>query len=70
MNRKQSVKGGVWYIASKRLSKRGQKRSFFPTAGLLGSVAVPLIVKIAKPILKEVVGGRRPRRRRRCRRYA
>ena len=40
-----------------------------PIAGLLGSVAAPLIGEIAKPMLRKIVGGRKVKRRRR-RRYA
>ena len=69
MNRKQSVKGGVWYIGGGRRRKIGQKGFFLPIAGLLRSVAARLIGEIAKPILRKIVGGRRVTRRRR-RRYA
>ena len=41
MRRKQSVRGGV-----KRRRKRGGKGFFLPIAGLLGSVAAPLIGEI------------------------
>ena len=63
--RKQSVRGGVWHLGDKRRRrrKRRQKGFFLPIAGLLGSVAAPLIGEIAKPILKKIVGGRRRRRR-------
>ena len=61
MRRKQSVRGGVWNLGGKRRRKRRQKGGFLPIAGLLGSVAAPLIGEIAKPILKKIVGGRRRR---------
>ena len=64
MRRKQSVRGSVWHLGGKRRRRKsGQKGGFLPIAGLLGSVAAPLIGEIAKPILKKVVGGRRRRRR-------
>ena len=69
MNRKQSVKRGVWYIGGRRRKRRGQKGAFLPIAGLLGSVAAPLISEITKPILRKIVAGRKFKRRRR-RRYA
>ena len=70
MNRKQSVKGEVWYTGDRRRRTRGQKGFFFlPIAGLLGSVAVLLIGEIAKPILRKIVVGRRVERRC-CQRYA
>ena len=47
----------------RRRRKRGQKGFFLPIAGLLGSVAAPLIGEIAKSILKKIVGGKRRRRR-------
>ena len=69
MKRKQSVKKGVWYIGGRRRRTRGQKGVFFPIAGLLGSVAAPLIGEIAKPILRKIVGSKRVKRKR-LRRYA
>ena len=69
MNRKQSVKRGVWYIDGRRRKQRGQKGEFLPIAGLLGSVTAPLIGEIAKPILRKTVGSRQVKRRHR-RRYA
>ena len=69
MNRKQSVKRGVWYIGGRRRRQRRQKGEFLPIAGLLGSVAAPLIGEIAKPILRKIVGSRKVKRRHR-RRYA
>ena len=47
----------------RRRRKRGQKGVFLPIAGLLGSVAAPLIGEIGKPISKKIVGRRRWRRR-------
>ena len=64
MNRKPSVKRGVWYIGGRRRRRRGQKGEFLPIAGLLRSVAAPLIGEIAKPILRKIVGGRKVKRRR------
>ena len=66
MKRKQSVRNVVWHIGRRCRSRREQKGGgggVFPIAGLLGSVATPLIDEIAKPILKKIVGGRRHRRR-------
>ena len=68
MNRKQSVKGGVYYIGGRRRRTRGQKGGFLPIAGLLGPVAAVLIGEIAKPIQRRIVGGTRVKRRS-CRRY-
>ena len=65
MNRKQLVKRGVWYIGGRRSRWRGQKGGFLPIAGLLGSAAVPRIAKIAKLILRKIIGGRKVKRRRR-----
>ena len=63
MRRKQSARGGVWHLGGKkRRRKRGQKGGFLPIAGLLGSVAAPLISEIGKPISKKIVGRRRRRR--------
>ena len=45
------------------------KKGVLPIAGLLGSVAAPLIGEIAKPILRKIVGSKMVKRRRR-RRYA
>ena len=53
MNRKQSVKGELWYIGDRRRRTRGQKGFFLPIAGMLGSAAVLLISEIAKPILRK-----------------
>ena len=64
MNRKQSVKRGVWYVRDRRRRTRRQKGRFLPIAGLLGSVAAQLIGEIAKPILRKIFAGRRIRRRR------
>ena len=64
MNRKESVKRGVWYIGGRRTRRRGQKGGFLPIDGLLESVASPLIGEIAKPILRKIVGGRKAKRRR------
>ena len=65
MRRKRSVSEGVWHLGGKRRRrrKRGEKGVFLPIAGLLSSVAAPLISEIAKLILKKIVGGRRRRRR-------
>ena len=64
MNRKQSVKRGVWYIVGRRRRQRGQKGGFLPIAGILGSVAAPRIDEIAKPILINIVGCRKVKGRR------
>ena len=69
MNRKQSVKRGVWYIGGRCRRRRRQQGGFLPIAGLLRSVAAPLISEITKPILRKIVGSRRVTRRCR-RRYA
>ena len=69
MNTKQSAMGRVWHTGGRCRRTRGQKGGFLPIAGLLGSVAAPLRVETAKPILRKIVGGRRIRRRHR-RRYA
>ena len=63
MDRKQSVKGGVYYMGGRRRRTRGQKGGFLPIAGLLGPVAAVLIGEIAKPIQRKIVGGRRIKRR-------
>ena len=68
MDRKQSVKGGVYYIGGRRRRTRGLKGGFLPIAGLLGPVAAVLIGEIAKPIQRKIVGGRRIKRRS-CRQY-
>ena len=59
MNRKQSVKRGVWYIGGRRRRQRKQKGGFLRIAGLLGSVAAPRVGEIAKPILRNIVGRRK-----------
>ena len=69
MNRKQSVKGEVWYTGDRRKEQEDKRGFFLPIAGLLGSVAVLLIGEIAKPILRKIVVGRRVERRC-CQRYA
>ena len=64
MNRKQSVKIGVWYIGGSRRRRRGRKGGFLPIAGLLGSVPALLIGEITKSIITKIVGGRKTKRRR------
>ena len=46
-------------MASRRHKKKKKEGTI---AGLLGSVAAPLIGEIAKPIFKKIVGRRRSRR--------
>ena len=63
MRGKQSVKKGVWYIGGKiKYRKSKQRRKGFPM-GLLASAAVPMLGRVAKPISKKALGGRKRRRR-------
>ena len=64
MRGRQSVKKGVWYIAEERKyrKRRQQQGKDFPT-GLLASAAAPILGEVAKPLLKQIFGGRRRRKR-------
>ena len=63
MRGKQSVKKGVWHIRGKRkYRKRRQRGKGFPI-GNLASAAAPILGEVPKPILKEISGGRKRRRR-------
>ena len=57
--KKQSVRGGVWYIGGRRRRQRQQKRGFLPV-GLRTSLAGPFLGSVTQPILKKIVGGKRP----------
>ena len=58
---KQSVKKGIWYIGGKKRKK--QKGGAIPI-GLIASLAGPILGEIAKPIFKNIVGGKIRKRRR------
>ena len=58
MNRKQSVRPGVWYIGG-RQKRRRQKGGFLPIAPILGSLAGPELGAIVGPVIKKIFGGKR-----------
>ena len=65
MRGKQFVRKGVWYSGGRKKRRqkifRKQKGKGFPV-GFLASTTAPFLVEIAKPILKNFLGGRRRRR--------
>ena len=62
--RKQSVEGGFWYIVRRRKRRGQQNGKFLPIGPSLGGLAGPLIGSVPQPILKKMVGGKRPKQRR------
>ena len=63
MNRKQSVRQGVWYIGGRR-KRCKQKDRFLPIVPILGSLARPALGAIVGPVIKKTFGVKRQRRRR------
>ena len=59
---KQSVKKAIWYLGSKRKTRKRPRGKGFPL-GLLASVGAPILGEVAKPILGKIFG-RGIRRRR------
>ena len=63
MRGKQSVKKGVWHIKEKRkYRKRKLQRGQGLLIGLLVSAALPIALDLAKPLFKNIFGGRKIRR--------
>ena len=60
MREKQSVREGVWHIASKKRRYRKQRGRGIPF-GLIVFAAAPLLGEVAKPLLKNFFGGRHRR---------
>ena len=54
MNRKQSVRWGVWYIGGRR-KRRRQKGRFLPITSVLGSLAGPALGAIVGPVIKKIL---------------
>ena len=58
MNRKQLVRGSVWYIGRRR-KRRRQEGGFLPIAPILDSLAGPASGAIAGSVIKKIFGGKR-----------
>ena len=62
MRRKQSVKGGVWYMGGRKRRRVRQRGDMFP----FGAIAGPILGAVAQPLLKKISGGERRHKRVRC----
>ena len=64
MRRKQSVRRGVWYLGGRRrkIKIERHKGGAFSLMGLLVAAATPVLSEVAKPLLRQFIGGRRRRR--------
>ena len=65
MQRKQSIRKGIWHNGGKYKKARRQKGGAIPL-GLLASIGAPFLDEIPKPILGKILGrGLKKKKRRR-----
>ena len=59
MRRKQSARGGVWYMGGRKRHRVRPRGGMFP----FGAIAAPILGAVAQPLLKNIFGGKRRRKR-------